>query len=305
MHDLLDWDDARYLLAVLRAGSFTLAAQRLGVEQSTVSRRIARLEAGLNAQLFERTPAGLRQTALARQLAPHAEQIEASLIAMQDVASRGGQIEGVVRLATTDSVAAYLLAPALIALAEAHPKLSLEVLTDPRLVDLRRREAELAVRFMRPTRGALVSRKLGELHTAPLASASYWASLPEGAPLSQARWIVVSVPGLPQPEEAWFEARGWQIEPMRVSSYIAQSELVRRGVGVGMLAQSLCRIDPSLSPHPREPIAGPTLSLWLAAHADALRLPRVRATWDMLASSIPAQLTPLEQDEALPLGASQ
>jgi DNA-binding transcriptional LysR family regulator len=169
------WDDVRFFLAVLRAGSFSAAARKLEVEQSTVSRRIAALEHELGALLFDRLQDGPRPTALSLQLQPGAEQIEAQIWAMAELA-RGVShvVEGTVRLALTDSFAVQVVIPRVLReLRERHPGLRVELLSSDQSADLGRRQADLALRFYRPPRGDLVIKRLASLPLAVLGQRRY------------------------------------------------------------------------------------------------------------------------------------
>ncbi len=135
----LDWQDLRFFLAVQRAGSLTAAAARLGVNQSTVSRRLAALESAIGARLFERTLGGLRPTATAERNAPAAERLEAEALAIGRVLSGAeSRVEGVVRLTTAEGLGIHLLAPALRELHRAHPGLQVELLLDSKSLSLSR-----------------------------------------------------------------------------------------------------------------------------------------------------------------------
>ena len=166
------WDDVRYFLAVMRSGSFTLAARRLGTEQSTVSRRVAQLEEELGAALFERTPRGPLPTELGRALFEDAERVEAEMHRFADAASGAErQVRGTVRIATTEGLAIHFLVPRVLpSLRERFPELALELVTSDRAVDLSAREADIALRFFLGGKGELVGRRVARLRTAVLAT---------------------------------------------------------------------------------------------------------------------------------------
>jgi DNA-binding transcriptional LysR family regulator len=291
------WDDIRVLLAVLREGSFSGAAVALAVEQSTVSRRVAALEAALGAVLFDRTPAGPRATELALRLRPAAERMEAELSALIDLsASMTEQIEGRVRLAVTSSFAVQIFLPFVLpALRTQYPALHVDLIVDERAADLVQREADLALRFFRPTEGDLLARRIAQLPTAALAHRSY----AEGRPRLAAAldWIVMELGGGQTPGgapinasfDAAYLAAHAKVTPMMFStSHLVQIEAVRAGLGVAMLVRALRQLYPELVELELGLPPGPVIELWLVAPRTLAEVPRVRAVWDFLATGLGA-----------------
>src|SRR5690242_3613016 len=198
----MDWDDLRHLLAVARAGTLSAAARRLGVDQTTVARRLAALEKALGVQLFERNDGLLRPTqagerALARAAAAEQEIQELA----QGAAGGDAAPAGLVRLTAVPILVNRLLIPALPALARRHTQIRLELIAEPRNLSLTRREADLALRLARPESGAgVLARRIGYLdygvyvprrkaitHRLP------WITYEEGqGHLPQARWIATA-----------------------------------------------------------------------------------------------------------------
>ena len=158
--DAVRWDDLRILLAVLRHGSFTGAAERLAVEQSTVSRRIASLEAALGAPLFDRTPQGPRPTEIGQALQAHLERIEAEVFALSEhVQGTSSELSGRVRVSTTESFAVQVLIPEMLArLRKTHPGLAIDLVLSDSETDLVQREADLAATWSRSVSRAYRSR---------------------------------------------------------------------------------------------------------------------------------------------------
>jgi DNA-binding transcriptional LysR family regulator len=169
----LNWDDLRFVLALQRAGSLGAAARLLKVEQSTVSRRLSSLEAAIGALLVARTPEGVVLNEAGSLVASVAEGVDAGV---EDLMRRiGGEDlrpEGIVRLATTESVATFLLA-GLAPLRQEHPKIQVQIVVGSAALDLLRREADLAVRLFREKRPELVTRKIGDLGWSLYASREY------------------------------------------------------------------------------------------------------------------------------------
>lgn len=169
----LNWDDLRFLLALRRAGSLGGAARQLKVEASTASRRLGSLEAALGVQLAARTPEGLVLNDAGQLAAELAQTIDGGI---QELTRRiGGEdqrLEGLVRLSTTESMAALLMR-GLVPLRETHPKIHVELVVSSAALDLMRREADLAIRLFRESNPMLVARKLGDVGWSVYASRRY------------------------------------------------------------------------------------------------------------------------------------
>lgn len=294
-NDALRWDDLRVLLAILRQGSFSGAAQQLGIEQSTVSRRVAALEAALGGALFDRAPSGPRATELARELRAHAERVEREVHALIDQASaQRGAVEGRVRLALTESFAVQLIIPHLLApLRALHPRLYVDLVTGEAPADLSQREADLALRFFRPSDGDLVAKRIAVMPTAVLAHTGYLTRIAGGAERETSAltaaaldWIVLDHPHAMQSavEEL---LRSADVEPvLRTTGHLAQVEAVRAGLGVGLLSRSLLHLDPELHVVDLGIAPLPVLELWLVAPRSLSKLPRVRAVWEFLETQL-------------------
>jgi DNA-binding transcriptional LysR family regulator len=169
----LDWDDLRFVLALRRAGSLGAAARLLKVEQSTASRRLSSLEAALGAQLVARTPEGVVLNEAGLLVAGLAEGFDAGIEELtRRIGGEDRRPEGLVRLATTESMATFLMA-GLVPLRQEHPKIHVQLVVGSAALDLIRREADLAVRLFRETRPELVTRKIGDIGWSLYASRAY------------------------------------------------------------------------------------------------------------------------------------
>jgi DNA-binding transcriptional LysR family regulator len=179
----LDWNDVPFLLAVARYRTLARAAVTLGVDQSTVGRRIASLESRLRVALFKRSAAGFQVTvAGARVLEAASRMEEAALELTSEAADDDAVGAGTVRVATTDSLAETFLVPALRELRSRHPKVNVVISTGWERVSLRKGDADLAVRLVRPTDPKLACRKLAEFSLRLYASRDYVAQ--RGMPTS-------------------------------------------------------------------------------------------------------------------------
>lgn len=273
------WDDVRFLLAVLREGSFTEAARALGTDQSTVSRRIAQLEEALGVALFERSRRAPLATEAALRLREAAERVEAEVGRFSDDAleAQSPQARGRVRLALTEEMAIHFVVPRVIPrLRREHPGLSLDLISGYRAVDLAGHEADLALRFFRTEHGDLLSQRVARMPTVILASRSY-ARRHRGAALSDLDWVSVELAGLSTPESAWLEAHVARPPALICSSYQVQLAAIRAGIGVGVGPAAFTAIDRGFVALDLPRVALPTLDLFLVTRRSIRRLPRVEA----------------------------
>jgi len=159
----MNWDDLRIALAVFQAGSYSAASHQLNVDETTVARRISRLERDLGVRLFEAVDGGRRPTEKGREVLASAKTIENQTGRIADIGrSESGHI-GTYRIAATDSVAVQVLGPKTLDLLSDNPGLSISFMVSTENVDFSRWQADLAVRFKRPDKGEFVISKLGEL----------------------------------------------------------------------------------------------------------------------------------------------
>ncbi len=156
-----DWDDIQAFLAISRAGRLTAAAQQMGVDHSTLSRRIAALEAALGVRLFDRRSVGFVLTPEGERVLADAEAMESFAMRMRhrlEDASVG--LTGSVRVGTPEGFGTYFLAPRIAKISAAHPQLEIELIANPRMFSLSKREADLAVSMARPPQGRVYAHKL-------------------------------------------------------------------------------------------------------------------------------------------------
>jgi len=271
------WDDLPIYLAALRGGSLASAGAALGIDPSTVSRRLAALEAALDVRLFDRTPAGLAPTDAGLRLLPYAEQCEAS---MDDLLRAGELLEqdvrGEVRIACPDGVATELLPPILAILRERHPALVPTVLCGIGYVDLNRREADLALRIKNPPGEDLVTVKLGEVAVGVYGTEELVQRHRED-PLSEIPFISWDA-GWSHMEDARFLASIGANVVLRANSLPAHLAAARAGIGFIINgAGSNAGLVP-LIPQ----LGDATGALWLTAHRTMRRVPRVAAVWDVV-----------------------
>ena len=269
----LNWNDLRFVLAVGRRGTLAGAAQTLRVNETTVSRRLARAESALGLALFLRSEGRLLATDAGRLAIAEAERSEAAVARLGDALSAHGRgVAGRVRLTAVPLLVNRVLVPALPALLAAHPALELSLIAEPRDLSLGEREAEVALRLARPRREpSLLARRIATLDFAVYAR----RRLPASAP-----WITYddSLSTLPQAQwiGAHTAATGAPLSPLRVNDAETLLQALQAGLGRSLLPVFVGERTAHLV---REEIALPALSreLWLLVHPDLRHLARIEA----------------------------
>ncbi len=285
----LDWNDLRYLLAVARGGTLAGAAKGLGVDDSTVSRRVARLEARIEARLFERAGDGrLRPTPAGAAAVERAERMELEVEGLRDSVTGADTVcAGTVRLTSVPLLVNRLLVPALPSLLEPHRALHLELVADPSDLSLRRREADMALRLARPRSGgrSVLARRIGRLRyevsaatslPAADAAARPWVTSDEAfAHLPQARWIGADI------------ECGGTAARFVVNDGEALVEAVAAGPGKSLLPGAVAARDPRLArlvaPDGKSILER---ELWLLLHRELRGLARIEAVSDWLSGLV-------------------
>lgn len=286
----MDWNDLKYFLEVARGGSLTRAADVLRVSQSTVSRRIAVLEARLSTRLFARHQTGYHLTDEGRELLGRAEAVEDNMLAFERGASGlSPGVSGLVRLATSDNLASDLVIPALPHFVARHPQLRLEIVTTTAAVELGRRDADLALRLVRPSHGNLKARRLGAMSYGVYGHRDYLARHPAPAddPLAGRAMITWDEAHAHLPAAQWLAKRAPEAHVvLAVSTLRAQIAAARAGLGLAIIPDFLVT-DPDLV---RVLAPGDVFSdgVWLVLHADLAASSRVRAVADFLAETVDA-----------------
>ncbi|HAF43321.1 MAG TPA: LysR family transcriptional regulator [Sphingobium sp.] len=289
---MLNPDDLRLFLTILREGNMLAAARRVGMDHSTVARRIGQLETALAVRLFDRSPRGVTPTQAAFALQPHAERIESELLAAAaSVRDRDRAVDGTVRLATPEAFASHLLAPRAAQLRDRHPGLVLELASESRTNSLSRREADMAVMLKPPPRGRLVTRKLADYQLGLFASRAYLDR--HGAPETRAQLYdhvfisyIEELAGFPEMIALNQLLPGATIG-FRASSSAAQQAAAAAGLGLAFLHVFAAKDDDRLVQLMPDEMQL-SRSYWLVMHADLQRLPRVRAVADFIGEVVRA-----------------
>lgn len=286
----MNWDDLRVFLAVARQGGLMLAARRLGLDQTTVARRLTALEQAVGTQLIHRSPRGARLTEAGLGFIEHAERIEAEALAAAERFGAGDdQLTGTVRLATPEAFGAYLVAPAMKRFYERHPHIQLELVPEPRALNLSRREADIAVSLARPKQERLYSQKLADYHLGLYAARTYLETAKPIDDLSELGshplvWYIDELIDLPELRYLDQIANGLPTV-FRSTAVVAQQNAVAAGLGLGILHAFSAEPDPRLV----RVLPGAICierTYWLTVHADQKHLPRVRAVAQFLSDIV-------------------
>jgi DNA-binding transcriptional LysR family regulator len=272
------WDDLRILLAVHRDKSFLAAGRTLGVAASTIARRVEAIEQNLGRVLVHRGNDGTRLDADALRLVALAEQLELGLASLvRD--GRDAEVSGTVRISLSEGFLRPLL-PLLARLRAKHPALSIELISESRLVDLARGEADIGIRIVRSASAAIVSKLLGRASTGLFASREYIERRLPNARLSrdvagQHDWVGLDASLERLPTEQWVRQYGASRFMFRSNSAIAIEHAVLAGMGIGLLGGVQARSLPGLVQLDVERTP-PPIEVFLAFHRDARKTPRIR-----------------------------
>lgn len=288
----LEWGKLQSFLAVARAGRLTLAARRLGIDHSTLSRRIDSLEQTLQARLFDRSATGYVLTAQGERLLQHAEHMESVALDMQtEISGSSQRVAGTVRIGAPDGLGTFFLAPLLAQLAAQHPQLEIQLVTLPRAFSLSKREADLAIGLARPDEGRLHARKLTDYDLGLYASTSYLAAHTpprDVGELGQHRFIGYVSDLIYMPELDYLPMLSNDIHPgFTSSSLVAQFTATQAGHGLCLLPCFMADGDPQLRRVLPDEV---TLqrSFWLIVHADMRNQARVALVAEFVAENLRA-----------------
>jgi DNA-binding transcriptional LysR family regulator len=290
-----DWSLIRSFLAALDQGSLLGAARLLKTSQPTLGRHITELESQLGVVLFERTGRGLVPTATALQLADSAREMESGALQLSRALS-GTQLQtaGTVRITASVPVAVQLMPPILARMRLALPDIQVELVSSNQVSNLLRREADIAVRMVRPEQGTLIAKKIGRVGVGAYAHRSYLARrspLRKLADLLQHDLIGHDTdPSILRGFQALGFAVGPEIFALRTDDFIVQWQAVRSGVGIGFIADYMARTDPDVLRVLPTALKVPDLPMWLAVHREIRTNGRIRAVYDLLAQALPQAL---------------
>ncbi|GAK87568.1 transcriptional regulator LysR family [Vibrio ponticus] len=281
-------DDAKVFLAIARLGTLSAAAKVLGVGIATVSRRLERLEEALGIRLFARDQQGYKLTDEGTQLVPLAESLEQAGYALGESGQRGDQdVSGHVRIATAQGLADHLIIPALSELMQQHPNLTIEIVTGVATINLHRRDADIALRMVRPQRGNVTIRRLGQLGFGVYGGKTYLENRPcqlSSANLAEENFVGWAETHQHLPAAQWIEStlRGRACQ-LLTSSLSAQVSAVRAGMGLGILPHFIAQ-EAGLQCVRND--IGCDQPIWLVTHSDLLHSRRVQVVSNFLSQLV-------------------
>lgn len=292
----MDWDDLRIFLAVARAESLSGAGRRLGMDASTVGRRVARLEAAVGAALFLKTPQGYALTSEGARLVAPAEGAEQAAAAAAEAVTREAGITGQLRIGAPDGCANYLLPQVARDLCDAHPGLEVQIVALPRVVNLTRREADMAIAVSAPDTGRLTVQRLADYHLHLAGHADYLDRHPPLRGLEDLRGhrMIGYIPDMIFDRELdYLSATGVEAAQIGSNSVAVQMQAVRAGAGLGIVHDFAIPFAPGVRRVLTERIAL-RRSFWLIRHADDRASRRLGLLADALAAGLRAELARLE-----------
>jgi DNA-binding transcriptional LysR family regulator len=273
----INWDNLRYVLMVANKGSIAAAAKELEVNRSTVLRRINVFQENLKCRIFERGDLGYVLTPEAEKMINAAREVENTLFNMQrQIAGHELKLEGELRVTTTDSFVLSMLAPHLATFRQKHPYIVVDLLATNIILDLNRRDADIAIRPTRQPEANLVGRRLCDVEFGVYAAPEFLSGMAEDDIFSE-RWIGFADSLLSTPVGSWFDATipAGNI-CLRCDSFVAIRMVAEAGMGLALLpgflgdaSQTLVKLD--------APTRELTTGLWILTHPDLARSARVNA----------------------------
>ncbi|MDO9572115.1 MAG: LysR family transcriptional regulator [Hydrogenophaga sp.] len=289
-----NWQLIPAFLAAYEHGSLMAAARQLGSSQPTMGRHIAELEAQLGTVLFERTGRGLAPTAAGQRLAEAARAMETGAHALlRSVSDTRTALRGTVRLSASQPVACVLLPPILARMRRLLPEIAVELVASNAVSNLLRREADIAVRMVRPEQGALVAQRVGSVGIGVCAHRDYLRR--RGTPAQPADLLQHDLVGNDRHDDIakGFAAMGHSVPNerfvLRTDDLMAYWAAVRAGMGIGFVADYLSRQDPDVLPLLPQ-LRIPPLPVWLVVHSEIRGNAPIRAVYDVLAAELPPLL---------------
>ncbi len=292
----MDWDDLRIFLAVARSESLSAAGKRLRIDPATVGRRIARLEDAMGARLFAKSPQGYALTEEGTRLLSHAERAESAMEGAREALTGPEGLTGQIRIGAPDGCANYLLPQVLAAICDANPGLEVQIVALPRVINLSKREADMAIAVSRPTAGRLTVQKLTDYHLHLAAHPDY---LSRHDPITtpddlKSHRMIGYIPDMIFDKELdYLSEIGATTVPLASNSVSVQLNWLRCGAGVGIVHDFALPAAPGLVKIIPDQVSL-TRAFWLIRHADDGRVERLNRFADLLVTGIRAEMARLE-----------
>ena len=290
------WDDMRIFLAVAREGSLSGAGTQLKLDPATVGRRVQRLEESLGAALFLKSPQGYAPSEAGERMMPHAEELEQQMLAAEDaVRGQDDRLSGTIRIGAPDGCANVLLPRVVSQICDEHPGLEVQVVALPRVFNLNRREADMAIAVSRPTAGRLTVQKVTDYELCLAASRNFLKRNPvERLEDLRGLRLVGYVPDMIFDKELdYLDELGLERVQLASNSVTVQFQWIRLGAGIGVVhrfamasAGRVQQVLPEAFTLKR--------SFWLVRHADDRRVHRLNRFAELLCEGLRAEVERLE-----------
>jgi DNA-binding transcriptional LysR family regulator len=294
----IEWDDLRYILAVASAGSLAGAARNLGVNHTTVLRRVGAFEARLGLRLFERMPTGYVLTVGGEELVAAARQIDDTVTSLErKLAGQDLRLSGVIRVTSTDTLMVSILPEILAEFRAANPGIGIEVALSNVMLNLTRREADIAIRPAKDPPETLVGRRIAKIAFAIYGSSQYLSRRRKTDDLAGHQWVGPDDSLADTSVAQWMRSELPESEiVLRADSLLAMREAARAGLGLAALPCYLGDTSSGLVCVHR-PIAAMQTMLWILTHEDLRRTARIRAFTEFAAKAFARRRPLLEGAE--------
>jgi DNA-binding transcriptional LysR family regulator len=286
----LDWNQLKAFLETAETGSLSAAARKLGLTQPTLSRQVAAIEQRMGVTLFERVGKAMALTPTGLDLLEHARAMGAAAEALSLAATgRSQAVGGVVSVSASDAVAAYLLPPLVQRLREQEPGIAIEVISSNALSDLLRREADIAIRHVKPEQPDLIARLIREA-TASFYASEDWVNT-HGHPRSGEDAAHLPFVGSDRSGQflAYLRAHGLPLSEANFSCYcdhsVAHWALVRQGMGIGAMMDEIARDTPRMV-RVLDDLPPVRFPIWLVTHRELRTSRRIRVVFEALAQGL-------------------
>jgi DNA-binding transcriptional LysR family regulator len=295
----IEWDDLRYILAVANSGSLAGAARKLGVNHTTVLRRVGTCESRLGLRLFERMPTGYVLTAGSEELVAAARHIDDTVTSLErKLVGQDLQLSGAIRITSTDTLMVSILPEILAEFRAAHPGIGIEIALSNVMLNLTKREADIAIRPANDAPETLIGRRIAKIAFAIYGSSQYLARRRRTDDLAAHQWVGPDDSLAGTSVARWMRAELSESEiVLRADSLLGIREAARAGLGLAALPCYLGDTSPSLVCVHR-PIAAMQTALWILTHEDLRHTARIRAFTEFAAKAFARRRPLLEGAEA-------
>jgi DNA-binding transcriptional LysR family regulator len=288
--DRLDWNQLRAFLETAETGSLSAAARKLGLTQPTLSRQVAAIEQRLGVTLFERVGKAMVPTSTGLDLLEHARTMGSAAEELALAATgRSQAVAGLVSISASDGVAAYILSRAIHRIREAAPGIVVEVISSNAISDLRRREADIAIRHVSPDQPDLIARLIREA-TAGFYASEAWVAA-HGHPHTAEEAVAHDFIGVDRTGRflEFLRSHGLPLTATNIPMYSENSvtawEMLRQGLGIGVMMDEVARVTPGVV-RVLEELAPIRFPIWLVTHRELRTARRIRVVFDLLAEHL-------------------